>query len=164
MLRVLSVFGATASLFACCRQGGNAGASSVKAVYGERHCAEKLAGIGVGCCRMTLLVGNAIVGCLNEKLGVSLYSDGGKDTEGNIYPNTVLGTANLTLYTASDIIGNVAAASTQALLYLCAKHYRLNHLNDCLRLADSTVKSRDNRAIASVCTRCIRGYITRTAE
>ena len=56
---------------------------------------------------MALLVGNAIVGCLNEKLGVSLYSDGGKDTEGNIYANTVIGTANLTLYTASDIIGNV---------------------------------------------------------
>ena len=160
----LSVLGTTAALFTGGWQRCNAGATTVKAINGERHCSEQLAGIGVSGCGVTFLIWNAIVGCLNEKLCISLYSHGRKDTEGYENTYTVFVAAYLTVNTSSDIVGNFTTATAAALLDLCAEHDRLNNLNNCFGLADATVKRGNNRAIASVSSGCVRGYVAGSAE
>ena len=111
-----------------------ASVTSSELIYGEFHSSEELAGIVCVGCGAAFLIGNAVVGCIYEKLSRTHDSDYRENSERNENSRAVSAGNERLAYTAENALGKIivlaAGARTAALKHLIAENYRLNRLYD----------------------------------
>ena len=89
-------------------------AGAVELGNGERHRSEEGAGVVTVRRGGTLLVRNAVIGRLDEKLGGTLYSDYREDTEGYEKSASVIGGVEATTEGITHNVGDFAAVAAEA--------------------------------------------------
>ena len=95
----------------------------------ESDPSEYIAGVISASIRVALFVRDAVIGCLNQELCGTLYSDYREYSEGNAYLKSALGVDKVIAYTTSYLVGQVerfAAITAAALLaHLRTEHHGL---------------------------------------
>ena len=120
---------------------GGCAAASLKFRGGKSHAFKHSARVLVALCAGALLVGNAVIRRLHEKLGGSFNSYYREDAERHVESVAVIGGVESAAEARSDHIGNLAAlakargnARTRAIRYLCAENDGFYGLYYCDRI------------------------------
>ena len=108
-------------------------------VYGECHRVEQTAGIVlIGC--YTFLIGNTILGCVDQILGRAHESNHREYSKTYKEISVSVLIAKASVHSDGNALGNIAAATAAArrrtgylLVNACGKNYGIDHLNYCFR-------------------------------
>ena len=103
---------------------------------GECDRSEQCTGIVVICCSVALLVGYAVIGCMNKKLSRTFHSDNREYTKGNQKPRTVGVKDKLLAKSVTNtvrqicVICSTARTGAISIRDLCAENDGINRFNN----------------------------------